>query len=162
LQFYFSHGIDAQSIDNEDRLNDVLTDLYNQEVSGAMLIKNQRVNVGSTKTVTSVAKVILNELTISHTFTLPKARIRLANLTLVCSNQLSTSEAEIRVNGAIGIQNAKAVEHSWNQQQLEANAYFEGLNDGIAKNLQMYWSCDNGQAALAYVTDPIWEIIEFE
>jgi len=133
-----------------------------QACGGSMLVHIERKNVGGTKTVTSTSKVILNDLTIAHTFTKAKAKIRLANLTLVTSNVNATGEAEIRVAGVVGTQSAKAVEHSWNQQNLEAIAYFEGLNDGAPKNVQMYWSCDNGQVALAYSTDPIWEIVEFD
>lgn len=148
LQFYWRHGKDGLALDNEDLLDDLLTDLYNAETFMGRKFTSGNIDLVSNKTTTSTSGVAIAGTDVVWTPTYPNWKITFYNMDVVNSGAGESTHIIVSVVGESASGFTAAHCSGTQRRQMMAQTRFTDKPVGVAKTARLSWNVSGGTGTL--------------
>jgi len=158
----FHRAKDELTLDNQDLLMELYQDLYNFETYTMRIFTPQVIDIGVSKTTTSLVPVAVTDTGFNHTFTYPNAIIRCHNIVLSNSGAGGQTKVQIDINGESPEAYAIASNEGTNGRPFTTIARFEDLPLGVSKALRLMMFVTSGTGTMNENSFLVWEIEEWE
>jgi hypothetical protein len=159
LLYYFRHGSEGLALDNDDLFNNVLIDLYNEDIMHNLNWKSILKHLTADETTSSTSFISILNLSVPYTVSKPNVYARVTISQVQSGNAVNTYR--ILLSGAVGVDAIEVQARGTTIITLTIAGRWESVVAG-AKTLDLQMKVSNGGTVgtIRANMDVLWEIWE--